>query len=83
MKSDYAICLIQLLFGSDWKREFFNIERLDANDGKTENWNILFCKKWHDDLKSWFSEQKNKNLEYEFKKIINKINKECDKNKQK
>lgn len=78
IKSDYAVLFLQLVLGSDRKREFFNLERLEANNGKTKNWNILFIKKYNYDLKKWFSEKRNKVLENKLKKIIENINKRSD-----
>jgi hypothetical protein len=44
--NDYEIVLLQLLLGSDWKRECFNLLRVHSGKFKNQSWNILFKKKW-------------------------------------
>lgn len=39
---DIDILILQLLLGSDYRREFFNYQRIKAG---VKNWNILFDKK--------------------------------------
>ena len=45
------IIILQLLFGSDWKREAFNYVRLKLLDDKSkfEKWNVLFDYKFERD----------------------------------
>lgn len=48
--SDYEIILIQLLCGSDRKREWFNYKRVKEGL-KMKDWNLLFSKKMNREIK--------------------------------
>lgn len=62
-KSEYAKIIIQAYLGSDMNREMFNLKRLDANNGKTKFWNILFCRKYNKEKEEWIPELRRVDIE--------------------
>jgi len=43
---DVKACFIQALLGSDYRREFCNLLKIERG---TKNWNVLFKQKWRTD----------------------------------
>jgi hypothetical protein len=72
-KSNYSTLVLQLVLGSDHRRELFNLKRLEANKGKTKDWNILFCKKYDKESKKWYSEEPRVDLDNYIYKFIKGI----------
>lgn len=56
-KSNWACLTLQACLGSDYKREMFNLFRLETNKGKTEYWNVMFKIKYNKEKQEWISEK--------------------------
>lgn len=65
--SDQTVCMVQVLCGSDYNRELFNLIRIHKG---TSDWNVLFDKKFDKNFNLLSVEKFNPHLTLAFEKLI-------------